>query len=494
MSSNKSASWLTKFVPALILLSAAVFLVTLRNRPVPTIDGAVYASVARNIVNSGSWYPLHYIDHIFAEHPPLYVWSIAASFKIFGVNDFAANFPMHFFSFLVVIMTALIGRRAGLSRGVSLAAAITLCATRDFVLSSVRGYIEPIMEFWIYFGMYCVFTQFHKKNLIWSMLAGISIFLAWLSKGPPVLWPTLFFGFLLLWKRTSLHIRIFRFTTYFTTLFVTFTTLYFCITNFDVENTFQFYFHKQVLGSAMTGRGGAQTFEPFYFVNILKQYYWPWLPFLIIAFWIALLEFLFGNKSKKQIPGLDLPAEELFPKPFPSWVYAVFGMGFFVGFSIVKWKFWYYIAPAYPAFSLCIASTLYHRIAGVFERPLFFKVVCLASLCWGALLSIFPISTWKDRVPEVTAFTQTIANSPKEYAVYFLNPKRDHNLIATSGEWYFNKPVQKISDLSGVSSIPKNSWLMISEDLFEECKKTNERCRKATLIQSHEHSELVMIH
>jgi 4-amino-4-deoxy-L-arabinose transferase-like glycosyltransferase len=471
MSSSKSRSNGSLFL-SLIILAFAVFLTTLNRRPVPTIDGAVYASVAREIIESGQWFPLTYQGKLFAEHPPLYVWSIATSFKIFGVNDFAANLPTHLFGALIVILTGLIALRAGMNRGVALGAALTLCLTRDFVLSSVRGYIEPLLIFWIYLALYFVIVQFYKRSVFWSFLAAVSVLGAWLAKGPPALWPTVFFLALLLWKKASARTKIARATVYVLTIVLGAGAVVWLALQ-DTSGSVTHYVHKQVLSSALTGRGGAQSYDPFFFANILWTYYRPWI-FLVPFLFLAMISELSGrNKRPEQIPGLDLPAEALFPRPLPSSLFLIFALGFIGGFSVVKWKFWYYIAPAYPALALAFAAALYQKAAGLFERPFIFKLVNTLGGLWIGACACFPVMSWKERVPEVTAYKEIISSKKDVGRLYYFNPARDHNLVATSGFWSFGLPVVQLQSVNDIGKQPKGSyWFILSADEYEKSKET----------------------
>jgi 4-amino-4-deoxy-L-arabinose transferase-like glycosyltransferase len=453
------------------MLAAAVFLTTLNRRPVPTIDGAVYASVARHIVESGDWFPMYYQGHLFAEHPPFFVWAQAASMKLFGVTDFASNLPMHFFAFLTVLLTAAIARKAGLSRGTALMAAVILCTTRDFVLSSVRGYIEPLLELCIYAGLYCVVTQFHRRTTLWSFAAAICVGLAWFAKGPPALWPTLFFPLLILWKKSSARDKSLRVAVYVTTLSMMAALAVYLVQRFDDAGAFSLYWNKQILGSALTGRGGAQTYDPLFFARILGDYYKPWWVFLVIAAWFAIVEIRGLSKPQKQIPGLDLPHEALFPRPMPMWIFLLFGAGFVGGFSLVKWRFWYYIAPAYPAFAIAIAGAIFQKAAGVLERPFFFKFVRGSAFLWIFATAVFPAQSWKDRVPEVTAFAPLITKAWFQAPVYLADPNRDHNLVSTSGEWSFHRPVEKLDGAAAIdTTIGENAaWILVSRVQWLEC-------------------------
>lgn len=431
---------------AIFTLAYAVFFVGLDRAEVPTVDGAVRATEARTIVETGHWFPITYQEKAVNDHPPLFVWATAVSFKVFGVNDFAANFPSRLCAALTFIFTALIALEVGLSPGLALFAVLILATTRDFVLSSVRGYIEPMLEFFIYGGLWLAFRQ-RKRRSYWAALgAGICAFGAFFSKGPPALWPALAYAILLIWLGGLPGARLRVFSIYVATLALCFGALAFWTNKHGYWNDWQMYLQKQVLSSALDGRGGAQSGDHLYFIKILLKFYWPWLPFLLIGI----------RRSFRWGISFELTDEAIY-----SWIFGVFALGFLAGFSLVKWQFWYYIAPAYPAMALFIASTSYSFTKKWFAAPAFAYSIFTIALTWILIGSAMPIPLGRERVPEVIAFKNTILNSKIEEPVLFFNAPNDHNMVGTSGEWYFHKPVLKVTSLP---EIKHPTWVITASE------------------------------
>jgi 4-amino-4-deoxy-L-arabinose transferase-like glycosyltransferase len=449
---------------AIVLIAFGFFMVGLNRLPVPTVDGAVRASMARNIVRTGQIWPITYEGRVFADHPPLYVWLSAVSFKIFGVTDFAANLPQHLFAFLLVVVTGLIAAEVGLGSGAALAAALILCLTRDFVLSSVRGYIEPLLEFWIYLGIWFALVQRRSKRFWPSLAAGACIWLAAFSKGPVALWPFLFCGYLIF--RHENRRQGSRKWTSLTAFFGATALLTLIWATWVQRNHFwpywQQYFFHQVLGSALEGRGGAQQFEPLYFVKILLKFYWPWLPLLVFALW--------------RFFKLPLHIREL----------AVFGFGFVGAFSLMKWKFWYYIAPAYPAFAIVIASVLPKSLSLKLNKPAFARAFAAVAALWILIGSAFPIPLHHERVPEVLAFKDAIHDSTIPGPVWYLRDPMDHNMIGTSGNWYFDRIVEKVPEEEEgrweQQRLHSPAWIITGADFYKTCMKN--WCRQARFVST----------
>lgn len=82
----------------LLALVAVVLmrLLTLGLYPLTDTTEARYAEVARKMVELGDWITPWYDYGVpFWAKPPLSTWLTAASFKVFGLNEFAARLP-HF--------------------------------------------------------------------------------------------------------------------------------------------------------------------------------------------------------------------------------------------------------------------------------------------------------------------------------------------------------------------------------------------------------------
>jgi 4-amino-4-deoxy-L-arabinose transferase-like glycosyltransferase len=104
----------------LLLVAAIVFLGCVFSPPSLMDDvDATQAQIARNMLDSGDWVTAHLNGVAYLEKPPLKYWMIAASFRLFGVHDWAARLPMALFAVALCWLTAQIGfwafsERAGL--------------------------------------------------------------------------------------------------------------------------------------------------------------------------------------------------------------------------------------------------------------------------------------------------------------------------------------------------------------------------------------------
>ena len=96
---------------ALLVAAAALFFAKSGRPALEPFDDASYADIAKNIVKTGDWLHLRWLGGAtFLEKPPLHLWMIAASFKIFGQNEFAARLFSSLCGLGTILVTVLFGR------------------------------------------------------------------------------------------------------------------------------------------------------------------------------------------------------------------------------------------------------------------------------------------------------------------------------------------------------------------------------------------------
>ncbi len=94
-----------------IILTAVVYVFSTTTRGVIDYDEGYYAQAAKNMAESGDWVTPYVNGVRFLEKPPFLYWVTAASFKVFGVNEFALRLPTALAVIALVWIVTLIGRR-----------------------------------------------------------------------------------------------------------------------------------------------------------------------------------------------------------------------------------------------------------------------------------------------------------------------------------------------------------------------------------------------
>ncbi|MFI5103934.1 MAG: ArnT family glycosyltransferase [Terriglobales bacterium] len=92
---------------------------------------AVQAQIARNMLESGDWVTARLDGVAYLEKAPLVYWTMAASYRVFGVRDWAARLPLALAVVLLCFVTYRFGRwalgdDAGLYAGIALATCLGL--------------------------------------------------------------------------------------------------------------------------------------------------------------------------------------------------------------------------------------------------------------------------------------------------------------------------------------------------------------------------------
>ena len=143
-------------------------------------DEAIYAAVARSILNTGDWVTLHLNGAPWYEKPPLGIWLTAIFFKAFGISSLTARLGAMLGATGCCIMIYLIGRRL-FSRIIGLLAAAILALTAPVLFTARFGNLDALLTFWIYLALYATLRA--RSNLRWWLLVGFACGGAIMTKG-----------------------------------------------------------------------------------------------------------------------------------------------------------------------------------------------------------------------------------------------------------------------------------------------------------------------
>ena len=102
-------------------------------------DEAIYAQVAKEMVLSDTWMSLTWNGTPFFHKPPLYFWLTALTYKMIGVNEFAARLWPAIFGFGVVVLTFVLGVRLAFVGG--------RCHSGVAVVGRRSGILRILVEF-----------------------------------------------------------------------------------------------------------------------------------------------------------------------------------------------------------------------------------------------------------------------------------------------------------------------------------------------------------
>jgi 4-amino-4-deoxy-L-arabinose transferase-like glycosyltransferase len=161
---NDAALWsepavTTKHFPvyvAVLLLSGVVYLGCTISPPFLMDDvDAVQAQIARNMLISGDWVTARLDGVPYLEKAPLIYWTIAVSYKVFGVHDWAARVPVALSSMALCWVTAAFGvwafgTRAGFYAGLCMSTCIGLFLFTRVLIPDVVLTLTVALAMWAF--------------------------------------------------------------------------------------------------------------------------------------------------------------------------------------------------------------------------------------------------------------------------------------------------------------------------------------------------------
>lgn len=147
------------------------------------VDAAQYASMSREMVETGNWMQLHNRYHDYLDKPPLLFWLSSLSMSLLGITNFAYKLPSFLFGILAVISTIrltelIYNRITGLVAGMMLASSLGFF----IMMNDVRT--DTLLMGSFIFGLWQIVLYLKTKSWRNLVLGFTGIGLAMLAKGP----------------------------------------------------------------------------------------------------------------------------------------------------------------------------------------------------------------------------------------------------------------------------------------------------------------------
>ncbi len=127
-------------------------------------EGSVQAEAAREMAVNGDWITPHLNGVRFLAVSPLLTWSTAASFKLFGVADWAARLPLAFYALALFLITLALGARLFLTPVAGFYAALILLTSVGIFLFAHQLYPQILATLWLTLAMYFFWRSLHHKH------------------------------------------------------------------------------------------------------------------------------------------------------------------------------------------------------------------------------------------------------------------------------------------------------------------------------------------
>jgi 4-amino-4-deoxy-L-arabinose transferase-like glycosyltransferase len=160
----------------LLATAAALFLYRLGADALRDWDEAVYAAVAREMLERRDWLSPSLGDVYYPNKPPLLYWLMAAFDGLFGAGELSSRLPTALFGLLGVVGVFLVGRRLH-GRQTGLLAALVLATAPQWLRFSRQAMLDVPLSASL------VFAMLGLLDSSW-LLFGASMGAALLIKGP----------------------------------------------------------------------------------------------------------------------------------------------------------------------------------------------------------------------------------------------------------------------------------------------------------------------
>ena len=163
-------------------------------------DEARYGEIAREMIELRDYIVPHLNYVAYIEKPPLLYWLTTLSYRLFGINEFAARIIPAISALLGVLATFILAARTMGRRRAIMAAAILATAPLYAVMAQVLT-TDMLLSALITIAMLALFFHFQEGG-IWCWIAYVAMALATLTKGPiGIVLPTMTMLIFLWWER-----------------------------------------------------------------------------------------------------------------------------------------------------------------------------------------------------------------------------------------------------------------------------------------------------
>ena len=361
----------------LILCAAAVcmFFAGLGRLPLTEPDEGRNAEKAREMLDSGDWITPHYDTLTCLDKPALFFWLVAASFRVFGLSEWAARFP----SALIALATSLLvwflaqrmfDNRTGLRAGL-------IWVTSPLVIIFARTVIFDMpLTFFVTLAMasYWLAQAEDFKHPWWDAVFFAAMGIAAITKGPV--------GFLLPLLSVSAYLALRGRLRELSKLrwelgvpvFLASALPWFVAVSVRNPDFPKYAFWQESLLRFATGQAHRSGW-PLYYVPVFLAGFLPWSFFLLFAAWNRL-------RAWREL-GRENHRPQLF---LLAWVAVIF-----VFFSISRSKLPGYFLPATIPLSILMAQVWAELDAPALNRrPDWLTAGFAALIVLGLLMALSP--------------------------------------------------------------------------------------------------------
>jgi len=323
-----------KHIIALLLLSYIFLFHGIGDYSLKEPDEGRYAEIPREMIELNDYIVPHLNYVRYFEKPPLFYWAVAASYKCFGVNEWAFRFPNALSAFLCVFaLYIFIGK--WINRETAFLSSIILMSSFGFFSMARVVTIDMFFSMLLFLCLLFFYGYYREKKSFFIYIFYIVLGLATLAKGfVPIMLVAVTITIFLLAEKKILFLKELKWAKgiaiYCLVVFPWLLTI-----SLKEKDFFNFFVIDQQILRFLTSKH-KRTGSIFYFFPVLLGGMFPWslfIPRSIVKLW---------NKSELRL--------------FIIWSCVVF-----IFFSISKSKLPPYILPIFPSLSVVIGYLFYEQ-------------------------------------------------------------------------------------------------------------------------------------
>ena len=375
-------------------------------------DEPRFAEASREMTERGDYIVPRFNNQLRLDKPPLAYWAQAASYRIFGENDFAARFPSALAAAFTALSILAWGARIG-GEKIGWWAAIIFTLSLQTFLHAKAAVADMWLVLFVTLAHWTGYELIEKREARsekwrtkWWLAFYFSLALGFLAKGPIAWTPLLTVSAIIIYARDWPLARRFKF---LPGILLTLAVVALWGIPALIQTHGEFFaigIGRHVIGrsfATMEGHGANSLgmyllLLPFYFVTVFASFF-PWsikLPWLTCKLW---------RKRKPGVIRLRQPASaqgsggsrgyggQAGPGPGYSRInnYLLAGIAIiFVIFTLVKTKLPHYTLPAFPLLALLLARYWTEAAISENRRSTFTSIAVTTAAIWIAIALVLP--------------------------------------------------------------------------------------------------------
>jgi len=368
---------------ALLLLLARIGRGALAN-----YDDCYYAEKAREMLASGDWLTPRFSGTVRFDNPPLFLWMIAALFRVTGIRDWAAILPSALSGVACVGLVHALARRLGADAFRAWCGAVVLLTTGYFLKYAGHAMFDVFMAMLCTAGLLAYRDAWEGRLRGWALL-GLMTGLGVMTKSVLGVFPLAIAGVHVLWSRRwrlafgpgpwlALAVAALVVAPWY---------------GAELRLHREQFLHEHVgwllwQRGFVTGSATQTLASRFAYLTEIATLYWPWLPFAIAGIgWCARRAFARAPAGTAREAWNEAATARLL-LAWPVVVIGVMSLG-------VEKKLWY-VMDAFPALALLSAIPISGWLRGDAVRR---RVTLGSAAVLGVAGAVLALTPWGEPAP-----------------------------------------------------------------------------------------------